>query len=33
MIVMTINFIGKDPYAGKDRGQEDKGATGDEMVG
>ena len=26
-------LIGKDPDAGKDRGQEEKGATEDEMVG
>ena len=26
-------LIGKDPAAGKDRGQEEKGATEDEMVG
>ena len=26
-------LIGKDPEAGKDRGQEEKGATKDEMVG
>ena len=26
-------FIGKDPDAGKDRRQEDKGTTEDEMVG
>ena len=26
-------FIGKDPYAGKDWGQEEKGMTEDEMVG
>ena len=26
-------FIGKDPDAGKDWGQEDKGTTEDEMVG
>ena len=25
--------VGKDPDAGKDRGQEEKGATEDEMVG
>ena len=26
-------FTGKDPDTGKDRGQEEKGATEDEMVG
>ena len=26
-------LIGKDPDAGKDRGQEEKGVTEDEMVG
>ena len=26
-------LTGKDPYAGKDRGQEEKGTTEDEMVG
>ena len=26
-------LIGKDPYAGENRGQEEKGATEDEMVG
>ena len=30
---MKSRLIGKDPYAGKDRGQEEKGATEDEMVG
>ena len=30
---MKSRLIGKDPGAGKDRGQEEKGATGDEMVG
>ena len=28
-----IQLTGKDPDAGKDRGQEQKGTTGDEMVG
>ena len=30
---MKSRLIGKDPDAGKDGGQEDKGVTGDEMVG
>ena len=30
---MTLDGIGKDPDAGKDWGQEEKGATEDEMVG
>jgi len=29
----TVIFIGKDPDSGKDWGQEEKGATEDEMVG
>ena len=30
---MKIQFIGKDPDAGKDGRQEEKGTTEDEMVG
>ena len=30
---VTSQLIGKDPDAGKDRRQEEKGTTGDEMVG
>ena len=30
---MKNRLIGKDPDAGRDRGQEEKGATEDEMVG
>ena len=30
---MKRQLTGKDPDAGKDRGQEEKGATEDEMVG
>ena len=30
---MKSQLIGKNPHAGKDRRQEDKGATEDEMVG
>ena len=30
---MKSRLIGKDPDAGKDRGQEEKGTTEDEMVG
>ena len=30
---MNSRLIGKDPDAGKDGGQEEKGTTGDEMVG
>ena len=30
---MKSRLIGKDPDAGKDRGQEEKGVTEDEMVG
>ena len=30
---MKSQLIGKDPDAGKDRGQEEKGVTDDEMVG
>ena len=30
---MKSPLIGKDPDAGKDQGQEEKGATEDEMVG
>ena len=30
---MRVKLIGKDPDAGKDRGQEEKGVTEDEMVG
>ena len=30
---MKTRFIGKDPDARKDGGQEEKGATEDEMVG
>ena len=32
-IVTKSRLIGKDPDAGKDRGQEEKGTTEDEMVG
>ena len=31
--LMRRALIGKDPDAGKDRGQEEKGSTEDEMVG
>ena len=31
-IIIISRLIGKDPDAGKDRGQEEKGATEDEMV-
>ena len=30
---LKLRLIGKDPGAGKDQGQEEKGATEDEMVG
>ena len=30
---MTISLIGKDPDAGRDWGQEEKGTTEDEMAG
>ena len=30
---VNSQIIGKDPDAGKDQGQEEKGATEDEMVG
>ena len=30
---MQSQLIGRDPDAGKDRGQEEKGTTEDEMVG
>ena len=30
---VTSRLIGKDPDAGKDRGQEEKGTTEDEMAG
>ena len=30
---MKSQLIGKDPHAGKDRGQEEKGVAQDEMVG
>ena len=30
---MNSRLIGKDPDAGKDRGQEEKGMTEDEMAG
>ena len=30
---MKSQLIGKDPDAGKDGGQEEKGATEDEMIG
>ena len=29
----SLSCIGKDPDAGKDRGQEEKGMTEDEMIG
>ena len=32
-LMWTVDFIGKDPNAGKDWGQEEKGTTEDEMAG
>ena len=33
MVIITPNLIGKDPDAGKDWRQEEKGKTEDEMIG
>ena len=32
-LIQRVDFIGKDPDAGKDWGQEEKGTTEDEMAG
>ena len=32
-LMQRVDFIGKDPDAGRDWGQEEKGTTEDEMVG
>ena len=32
-LLMRVKLIGKDPDAGKDRGQEEKGVIEDELVG